>query len=164
MLPGQPMRIFCKASPSLNAAVRGDRVVLVRADPSDESQHWIQDHDSVGRVTDEQGRRAFALVNVATGQALMHDTWDPRAQERAWNMQLAKAPYRGHERVELSKLWSQGVQLDDDGFSEVRVIRNMAMTFNALGGYAEEGAEVGLFNSEPSYHHAIWKIVPINSE
>jgi len=34
----QPMRIFCKANTNLNAAVRGNEVILVPADTSDESQ------------------------------------------------------------------------------------------------------------------------------
>lgn len=115
-------------------------------------QHWIQDFDKVGKVTDDQGRRAFSLVNRATGQALV---------SKGFNMELAD--YKGgHERVKLSMLWSLGVKLDG-GFSEVRVLRNLARTLNALGGSPiKEETDVGIFNSEPHYAHALWEIVPIN--
>ncbi|OEL33699.1 hypothetical protein BAE44_0005282, partial [Dichanthelium oligosanthes] len=68
----QPMRIFCKANTNLNVAVRGDELHLVPADSSDKSQHWIQDYSAVGKLTDTEGRRAFALVNRTTGQAMVN--------------------------------------------------------------------------------------------
>jgi hypothetical protein len=92
-------------------------------------------------------------VNRATGQALV--------VKKRYGLRLV--PYRGDDRVEVSMLWSLGPRRDG-GFSEVRVLRDMAETFNALGGYAGEGTAVGLFNSEPSYAHAVWKIAPINSD
>ncbi|CAN6305154.1 unnamed protein product [Urochloa humidicola] len=155
MPPGQPLRMVCKAHPDMNAAVRGDQVVLVRADPSDKSQDWIQDHDNVGRVTDQQGRRAFALVNVATGKALVHHSEE-----------LQLADYTGHDRVEISKLWSLGVQFDD-GFCEIRNVTDITSTINADEIDGEE-ARVGLFrysrNSEGIYDYTVWKIVPTTSE
>jgi hypothetical protein len=39
--PLQPMRLFCKEDMGLNAAVRGDKVILVPADPGDKSQVMI---------------------------------------------------------------------------------------------------------------------------
>lgn len=150
MLSGQQMRMFSKVDPSLNAAVRGDKVVLVRADPTDESQRWIQDHDNVGRVTDAQGRRAFALVNVATGKALVHARG-----------KLQLAPYAGHDGVEISKLWSLGVKFDD-GFCEVRDLSNMDSTINVTGGMGVD--LVRYHKSELTYDFTVWKIVPITSE
>lgn len=35
-------------------------------------QHWVQDFSASGTVTDDDGQRAFALVNRATGQALVN--------------------------------------------------------------------------------------------
>ena len=73
-------------------------------------------------MTDAQGRRAFALVNVATGKALVHARG-----------KLQLAPYAGHDGVEISKLWSLGVKFDD-GFCEVRDLCNMDSTINVTGG------------------------------
>lgn len=114
-------------------------------------QHWIQDYDNVGKLTDDQGRRAFALVNRATRQALV---------SKSDGLQLAD--YKGHEHVDVSMLWSLGVKLAS-GFSEVRVLSYMSRTLNALGGEPKEGVRVGIFNSEPHYDHAIWKIDRINN-
>lgn len=155
MLSGQAMRMICKLDGTLSAAVCDDEVVLVRADPSDETQRWIQDHDNVGRLTDNQGRRAFALVNVATGKALVHH-----------EQELQLAPYTGHDGVKISMLWSLSVQ-DDDGFSEIRDISNMDSTINA-GNYCGEGKmQVGLFrysrSQKEAYNFTVWKVVPITS-
>jgi hypothetical protein len=38
--------------------------------PCKYTQHWVQDF--AGTVTDDDGQRAFALVNKATGQALVN--------------------------------------------------------------------------------------------
>ncbi|CAL4915170.1 unnamed protein product [Urochloa decumbens] len=155
MPPGQPLRMVCKAHPDLNAAVRGDEVVLVRADPSDKYQDWIQDYDNVGRVTDQQGRRAFALVNVATGKALVHH-----------REELQLDGYTGHDRVEISKLWSLGVQFDD-GFCEIRNVTDTTSTINVQERRRKE-PKVGLFRysrkTEGIYDYTVWKIVPITSE
>jgi hypothetical protein len=35
---GQPIRIYCKGDTTLNVAVRGNELRLVRDDPNDESQ------------------------------------------------------------------------------------------------------------------------------
>lgn len=152
----QPMRIFCRANTSLNLACRGDKVLLVRADSSDRSQHWIKDSSAVGNLTDNQGARAFALVNVTTGQALVNMNSEA---------ELRLAPYSGHVSVELPLLWSLGKELVD-GFSEIRALQEnifFSLTFNAFGGIpVREGAVVGTYRSQPSYNHAIWKIAPIN--
>jgi len=90
-------------------------------------------------------------VNRATRQALV---------SKSDGLQLAD--YKGHERVDVSMLWSLGVKLAS-GFSEVRVLRYLSRTLNALGGEPiKKGVRVGIFNSEPHYDHAIWKIDRIN--
>lgn len=154
------MRIFCRENTSLNLACRGHKAVLVTADSSDRSQHWIKDSSAVGNLTDNQGARAFALVNVTTGQALVN----PNSDEF-----LKLAPYSGHVSVELQLLWSLGEELDD-GFREIRALQENVsfvspyhLTFNVFGGSPiKEGAAVGTYPSSPGYGHAIWKIAPIN--
>jgi hypothetical protein len=44
---------------------------------------------------------------------------------------LRLVPYHGDDRVEVSMLWSLGPR-GDGGFSEVRVLRDMAITLNAV--------------------------------
>uniref|UniRef100_A0A0E0FAB2 Ricin B lectin domain-containing protein n=1 Tax=Oryza meridionalis TaxID=40149 RepID=A0A0E0FAB2_9ORYZ len=149
---GQPIRIYCKGDTTLNMAVRGNELRLVRDDPNDESQHWIQDY-SVGRVTDDQGRRAFALVNNLGGtrRVVLISTKN--------NRQLEMAPYG--DCVKLSMLWSLGVQLPG-GYSEVRVLSDLSKTLNGINGFVKEGTVVGIYSAEPHSIHAIWKFDPIN--
>lgn len=94
-------------------------------------------------------------MNVATGKALVHH-----------RQELQLAPYKGHDGVKISMVWSLSVQFDD-GFSEIRDISNMDRTISA-GNYYGEGPEVGLFrysrSQKEAYNLTVWKIVPITSE
>ncbi|KQJ86426.1 ricin B-like lectin R40C1 isoform X2 [Brachypodium distachyon] len=146
----KPMKIFCKMNMSLNAAVRGDKVMLVTADSSDKSQ----DYSATGNLTDDDGRRAFALVNRTTGQAMVNINGEGPVQ---------LAPYSGHVAVELNKLWSLGEERDD-GFSNVRSLQNTFFTLNAMGGYpVKSGALLGTYRPQ-EYDHTYWKIVSVNDE
>ncbi|RLN30840.1 uncharacterized protein C2845_PM05G18120 [Panicum miliaceum] len=118
------VRILCKGDKMLNMAIRDDRVVLARADPHDLSQQWLKDYSNTGKVTDDCGQRAFALVNKATGQALVNKHI-PRPADALVPVQLA--PYNGKERVDLSMLWTKGSHLDGD-FCELRVLRDCSKT------------------------------------
>lgn len=149
----QPMRLFCKEDTGLNAAVRGDKVVLIPADPSDKSQHWYQEYGNVGKLADEEGSKAFALVNRTTGQAAMWKGKDPGEGE------LQLALYNGDVAVEVPMLWSLGKQLDG-GFRDVRALKDIRYTLNAIDGPPIKGRAVGTYPRE-DLAHAIWKIVPI---
>uniref|UniRef100_A0A0D9XXJ8 Uncharacterized protein n=1 Tax=Leersia perrieri TaxID=77586 RepID=A0A0D9XXJ8_9ORYZ len=144
----QPMRIYCRADTNLNMAARGNRVLLVPANLNDESQQWIQDYDCVGRVTDDQGRRAFALVNVGTQQAVFPSR----------HGELEMAPFG--DCVKITMLWSLGVQLAD-GYNEVRVLRDISVSLNGFGRYIREGTVVGIHGSEAHKDNAVWKFDPI---
>jgi hypothetical protein len=114
-------------------------------------QHWIQDYSAVGNLTDDQGNRAFALVNRTTGQALVN-TYKEAA--------LQLAPYNGNVAVELSMLWSLGEQ-QASGFTEVKVLGypHASLTLNAFGGNpVQDGTVVGTYRSQANYSHAVWKI------
>ncbi|CAN6249022.1 unnamed protein product, partial [Urochloa humidicola] len=149
-----PLRIFCREDINLNVAVRGSgtTVVLARADPDDVLQHWVQDFSASGIVTDDEGQRAFALVNKATGQALVNKNiispsdkqvhvyialekrlhqallspcsrrGSRHAQSRASSLQVQLAPYLSDVRVDLSMLWTLGGKDLGGGFREVRVL------------------------------------------
>ncbi|KAG9458563.1 hypothetical protein H6P81_003071 [Aristolochia fimbriata] len=66
------VRVFCQAEENYSLTVRDGKVILARADPRDEFQHWIKDEKYSTKVKDEEGFPSFALVNKATGQALKH--------------------------------------------------------------------------------------------
>ncbi|KAL6650882.1 hypothetical protein ACP70R_009807 [Stipagrostis hirtigluma subsp. patula] len=109
-----PMRIFCREDINLNVAIRGTTVVLARANPSDVLQHWVQDFSVSEVLTDDQGQRAFALVNQATGQAVNKD--EPRPGDQLIPVQLA--PYNCEKRVDVSMLWTLAAEDLGGGFRE----------------------------------------------
>uniref|UniRef100_A0A0D9XXJ3 Uncharacterized protein n=1 Tax=Leersia perrieri TaxID=77586 RepID=A0A0D9XXJ3_9ORYZ len=144
----QPMRIYCREDTNLNMAVRGNRVLLVRANLDDESQHWFLECDNVGRLTDEEGWPAFALVNRTTGHALVY--WP---NTMSYEAEVGLAPYSGHVAVEVSMLWSLGRPLDG-GFSEIRILKNVEYTLNGLNGNVQEGTIVGIYWSQTNAANA----------
>nr|CAB3465905.1 unnamed protein product [Digitaria exilis] len=156
-----PMRIFCKKNPDLNMAVCGNRVLLVKPNPEDETQHWFQ-YYNVGKLTDGTGRRAFVLVNTKTGLAMV-DTYNEFFLSNT-NNELKLLPYSGNDEPVITRmLWSQGHQLEG-GFTEIRTFKDSYMALTALGGSAvEDGTVVRIFHSEPEHAESVWKVEPIPS-
>nr|CAB3465878.1 unnamed protein product [Digitaria exilis] len=57
---------------NLNVAIRDNKVILVPADPKDETQQWFKDYRDAGYVTDDEDQRAYSLVNKATGEVMVN--------------------------------------------------------------------------------------------
>ncbi|CAL5026939.1 unnamed protein product [Urochloa decumbens] len=144
-----PLRIFCREDINLNVAVRGTTVVLARANPDDVLQQWVQDFSASGTVTDDEGQRAFALVNKATGQALVNKNL------------ISPSDKQVHVRVDLSMLWTLGAKDLGGGFREVRVLRDTTQTLNGLWGNVKDGTVVGVHPSRPDAPNAVWKLAPV---
>ncbi|CAN6228496.1 unnamed protein product [Urochloa humidicola] len=149
-----PLRIFCREDINLNVAVRGTTVVLARADPDD----VLQDFSASGIVTDDEGQRAFTLVNKATGQALVNKNIISPSDKQV-HVQLA--PYLSDVRVDLSMLWTLGGKDLGGGFREVRVLRDTTQTLNGLWGNVKDGTVVGVHPSRPDAPNAVWKLAPV---
>lgn len=66
------MKILCRDGDNLYVSIRGSDVVLAHEDPNDKTQQWFVDYSRANHVTDNNGLRAFALVNKASGQALVN--------------------------------------------------------------------------------------------
>ncbi|KAL6653073.1 hypothetical protein ACP70R_011998 [Stipagrostis hirtigluma subsp. patula] len=144
------VRIFCKRNPNFHVAVRGGAVVLAPANCSDETQLWYQDYSSTGKLAANDGcRKPFTLVNVATGQAMLSPTDGSRP--------VKLAPYDYNNCVPLSTLWTQGA-VRDDGYYQVKVLRDEYQALNGLGGGVRDGTVVGIYPSQPVSDNAIWKI------
>ncbi|CAN6275997.1 unnamed protein product [Urochloa humidicola] len=153
-----PLRIFCREDINLNVAVRGTTVVLARANPDDVLQHWVQDFSASGTVTDDEGQRAFALVNKATGQALVNKKIISPSDKQV-HVQLG--PYLSEVRVDLSMLWTLGAKDLGGGFREVRVLRDTTQTLNGLWGNVKDGTVVGVHPSRQDAPNAVWKLAPV---
>ncbi|KAL6839752.1 hypothetical protein ACP4OV_030440 [Aristida adscensionis] len=144
------VRVYCKKNPNFSVAVRGDAVVLAPANCSDESQLWYQDSSSTGKLAADDGcRRPFSLVNVATGKAMVSPTDGSRP--------VKLAPYDYEQCVPLSTLWTQGAARED-GYYQVRVLRDDRQALNGLSGVIRDGTVVGIYPSQPVSDNAIWKI------
>uniref|UniRef100_A0A0D9XXJ7 Uncharacterized protein n=1 Tax=Leersia perrieri TaxID=77586 RepID=A0A0D9XXJ7_9ORYZ len=128
--------------------LEGTVIGIYNSEPNSPNAQWIQDYDCVGRVTDDQGRRAFALVNVGTQQAVFPSR----------HGELEMAPFG--DCVKITMLWSLGVQLAD-GYNEVRVLRDISVSLNGFGRYIREGTVVGIHGSEAHKDNAVWKFDPI---
>ncbi|OEL36525.1 hypothetical protein BAE44_0002457 [Dichanthelium oligosanthes] len=120
--------------------------------------HWVQDFSSAGTVTDDEGQRAFALVNKATGQALVNKNIISPSDNQV-HVQLA--PYTSDVRVDLSMLWTLGAADLGGGFREVRVLRDITQTLNGLLGNVKDGTVVGVHPSRPAAANAVWKFAPV---
>ncbi|KAL6599901.1 hypothetical protein ACP70R_045552 [Stipagrostis hirtigluma subsp. patula] len=147
----EAVRIFCKSDTSLSVAIRGDQVVLAPNDPSDQTQHWYRDFNSVGRLCDVPGPKAFVLINKATEQALVVFP-SPTSQ-------VTLVPYDNNCTVDLRMVWAEGAVDLGEGFREVKWMKDTSKTLDALGG-AKDGTLIGYWASSPDAANAIWKMTP----
>ncbi|KAE8699193.1 hypothetical protein F3Y22_tig00110584pilonHSYRG00158 [Hibiscus syriacus] len=90
-----------QANPKFNVAIRDGRVVLARADPSDERQ--------MKRVT-----RVFPDY-LATGEALKHNNGEAQPVELA--------PYKPNE-CNTTLIWSGSKVIENEGYKAIRAVDN----------------------------------------
>ncbi|KAL6638432.1 hypothetical protein ACP70R_023928 [Stipagrostis hirtigluma subsp. patula] len=147
----EAVRIFCKSDTSLSVAIRGDQVVLAPNDPRDQTQHWYRDFNSVGRLCDVPGPKAFVLVNKATQQAV--------SVLPAPTRQVSLVHYDSNCTVDLRMVWAEGAVDLVDGFREVKWMKDTSRTLNALGA-VNDGTQVGHYPSSPEAANSIWKMTP----
>ncbi|TYJ11264.1 hypothetical protein E1A91_A11G264200v1 [Gossypium mustelinum] len=147
------VKIFCKSDPNLNLSVRDNKVVLAKANPSDEHQLWYKDDKFGSNVKDEEGFPSFALVNKATGLALKH------ASGATQLVQLE--PFRPFE-FDKSLMWSEGKVIDNEGYRAIRMANDIHLNMDAYLGdrpQVQDGNEIGLWEWN-SGNNQIWKISP----
>ncbi|XP_039045484.1 ricin B-like lectin R40G3 [Hibiscus syriacus] len=146
-------KIYCKANPRLNLAIRDGRVVLARADPSDERQHWIKDDKFGANVRDDEGHPGFSLINLATGEALKHNNGEAQPVE------LAR--YKPNE-CNTTLIWSESKVIEDEGYKAIRAVDNIHLNMDAdLRDSPEvcDGNRIVLWGWKTG-NNQIWKIKP----
>ncbi|MBA0845228.1 hypothetical protein Goarm_023437, partial [Gossypium armourianum] len=147
------VKIFCKSDPNLNLSVRDNKVVLAKANPSDEHQLWYKDDKFGSNVKDEEGFPGFALVNKATGLALKH------ASGATQLVQLER--FKANE-FDKSLIWSEGKVIDNEGYRAIRMANDIHLNMDAYLGdrpQVQDGNEIGLWEWN-SGNNQIWKISP----
>ncbi|CAL4899418.1 unnamed protein product [Urochloa decumbens] len=147
--------IFCKGDTNLNVAIRDNKIVLVRADPNDETQQWIKDYGAGRNVlSDDEDQMAFVLVNKATENVMVNKD-APRADG---NIEVQLGIY-GLGPVRVSMFWTEEIKDHGDGYRRIRALRDISMTLDGLFGNVKEGTVVGIYRSnEPVGVNGLWKM------
>ncbi|KAF5749563.1 carboxypeptidase Y [Tripterygium wilfordii] len=142
------VKVICLKDPNYNLSIKDGRAVFARAS-SNECQHWCKHEEYAKGKVDKYGRKAFALVNNGTGQALKH--------------------YADGKHVELvdfdpsdldeSLLWTDGSSWGK-GYSPIWMINNVNMNLQAKDGVVHSGSTVQIANWNGGGPNQLWKIVP----
>lgn len=150
-----PLRILCQSGQDLSLTVRDGAAVLARADYKDQRQCWVQSFRNTGRVTDDEGHLAFALVNWATGKALRHYSGS--------GSELVGLVGHRPDSVDVALLWTQSDDLGE-GFHGLRSVSDVGVVLDAANavpdaGGAHDGTPILAFpwNGGPNQK---WKMVP----
>ncbi|KAK8589672.1 hypothetical protein V6N12_024065 [Hibiscus sabdariffa] len=115
-------KIYCKANPNLNLSIIDGQVVLARADPSDERQHWIKDDKFGANIKDEEGHPGFSLINMATGEALKHNNGEAQP--------VVPARYKPDE-CDTTLMWSVSKVIEGEGYKAIRAVDNIHLNMDA---------------------------------
>ncbi|XP_038979928.1 uncharacterized protein LOC103702207 [Phoenix dactylifera] len=148
------VRIFTMAEENYSLSIRDGQVVLARANPRDDYQHWIKDMRFAAKVRDEEGFPSFALVNKATGEAIKHSIGATH--------QVRLIRYNP-DYLDESVLWTESRDTGK-GFRCIRMVNNIGLNFDAFHGDEDhggvhDGTTVVLWKWLKGKNQK-WKIVP----
>ncbi|XP_034570951.1 ricin B-like lectin R40C1 [Setaria viridis] len=124
----RPVQILCRSGQGLSLTVRDGAAVLARADREDQRQCWVQSFRNTGHVTDDEGHRAFALVNRATGKALGHCRGD----------ELVYLVGHKPDSVGVALLWTQSDDVGEE-YHNIRTVSDVGLVLDAASGVPEAG-------------------------
>ncbi|XP_058078311.1 ricin B-like lectin R40G3 [Magnolia sinica] len=148
------VRVYCKAEQNYSLTIRDGKVILARADPNDEFQHWIKDEKFSTKVKDEESFPSFALVNKVTGQAIKHSTGATHPV-RLW-------PHNP-DILDESVLWTESKDTGD-GFRALRMVNNIRLNLDAYNGDKDHGGvhdgTIAVLWEWKKGDNQKWKIVP----
>ncbi|KAG2579098.1 hypothetical protein PVAP13_6NG236103 [Panicum virgatum] len=168
-----PVRIYSRQNDALNVAVRDGNVVFARAACSDDSQYFV----GTERGCRERGRmQANGVAALGTGWKKWYPLYtsgsfsgrQPFALLNAKTFQVMTIPSGRGQRVGLSdptdaaraareELWTPEKPTRADGFFQLFVTKNPALTLNGFRG-VHSGSAVGVSSASPNSLNAIWKI------
>ncbi|KAH7677588.1 Dynamin GTPase protein [Dioscorea alata] len=123
------VRVYTKAEENYSLSIRDGKVVLARANPRDEYQHWIKDLKYSTRVKDAEGFPGFALVNKVTGEAIKHSIGATHP--------VRLVPYNP-DYLDESILWAESSDTGE-GFRCIRMVNNIELNFDAFNGDEDHG-------------------------
>ncbi|CAM6114665.1 unnamed protein product [Calypogeia fissa] len=126
--PGPLVTVVSEANKNYRLTSRPDGVVLAYKNQLDPKQYWYK-VDYGEKFVDEEGSRAFILVNKATGQALSHGHESGAA--------VTQEPYNT-KAIDNSVLWSEGKDLGK-GLHAIRTVTNIHLNLDADHGDKKHG-------------------------
>ncbi|CAM6129532.1 unnamed protein product [Calypogeia fissa] len=126
--PGPLVTVVSEANKNYRLTSRPDGVVLAYKNQQDPKQYWYK-VDYGDKFLDEEGSRAFILVNKATGQALSHGYESGAA--------VTQEPYNTNA-IDNSVLWSEGKDLGK-GLHAIRTVTNIRLNLDADHGDKKHG-------------------------
>lgn len=154
---GPLVTVVSEANKNYRLTSRTDGVVLAYKNQQDPKQYWTK-IDYGEKFVDEEGSRAFILVNKATGQALSHGTEIGAA--------VTQEPYI-QNAIDNSVLWSTGKDLGKH-FTTIRVVTNIHLNLDADHGDKKHGGiQEGnrlVVHSWNKQENQKWLITPVGPE
>ncbi|XP_038701092.1 ricin B-like lectin EULS3 [Tripterygium wilfordii] len=142
------VKVICMKDPNYNLTIRNGKVVFARAG-SCECQHWRKDEKYAQGKVDTHGRKAFALVNKATGQALKHSA-EGKPVELA-NINSCN--------LDQALLWTDGSSWGN-GYSPAWMIKDVQLNLDAKDGIVNDCSTVQMWKWNGGAPNQLWKIVP----
>ncbi|XP_038726437.1 ricin B-like lectin R40C1 [Tripterygium wilfordii] len=144
-------RIFTIADSNFSLSVRNGMVILAPTNPNDPNQAWYKDERYAQGVMDQTCRKAFALINKGTGQAIKHATAHQPVRLVHFNPNCA---------VDRSLLWTKGVE-GVEGNSPIWMFNNLdlAMDAEAANTEAFDGTLIKMWDWNGGINQQ-WSIVP----
>ncbi|CAH9125077.1 unnamed protein product [Cuscuta epithymum] len=125
----QTYRVYCRANPDLLLTVRGGKVILAPAKPSDDHQRWYKEEKHSTRVKDEEGLPSFILVNKATNHAIKHSLGATHP--------VRLVPYNP-DILDESIMWSESKNTGED-YKTIRMVNNIRLNMDAFHGDKQHG-------------------------
>lgn len=154
---GELVTVVAEQNKNYRLTSKDDGVSLVYKNQQDPKQFWIK-IDYGDKFIDEEGARAFILVNKATGYALSHGLEIGAA--------VTQEPYIPHA-IDNSVLWSQSKDLGNK-FTAIRVVTNIHLNLDADHGDKKHGGikegnrlVVHVWNKQENQK---WLIAPVGPE
>ncbi|XP_038678494.1 ricin B-like lectin R40C1 [Tripterygium wilfordii] len=145
------VRILTLADPKYSMSIRDGKAILATTNPSDPNQEWYKNEKYAHGVQDEIGRKAFALVNKGTGQAIKHATGPYQPVEL-----VAFNP----SSVDKSLFWTKGTNWVQ-GNSPIWMLNNLELALDAEAANTKpfDGTLIKMWKWNGGVNQ-LWSIVP----
>lgn len=152
---GPTYRVACIDDINFSMSIKDGKVILAKANPNDDYQHWYKDDKHGSTVKDAFGNPAFSLINKVTGQVIK--------KPLELGQPLLLAPYNASD-LDKTVLWGWNATRNGP-FAILNVMEDaysLKYDFTADGG-AKDGVQIiarSWIKSDPDDRSQQWIINP----